>query len=136
MNPHEFYVSHSPITDPSRYAYLLDDLPDDLEELCRVVQGIYIHYMVAQSSKSGVPRSHLRQVDSRYVEVMLAQVIALSDRPLMEPRPVQRRFVGCCRDAALLLCAMLRHKGIPAIARAGFATYINIGAPSFNVDHV
>jgi hypothetical protein len=40
--------------------------------------------------------------------------------------------VGCCRDFSVMLCAMLRHHGVPARARAGCARYF---VPGFNIDH-
>src|SRR5690606_26618369 len=33
--------------------------------------------------------------------------------------------VGTCRDFALMLCAMLRHRGVPARVRCGFADYFS-----------
>lgn len=44
------------------------------------------------------------------------------------------RFVGVCRDFALLLCSFLRHAGVPARLRSGFADYF--GSDGFHVDHV
>jgi hypothetical protein len=82
------------------------------------------------------PDAHKPDVDIRYVDKILATIIARNDAPLTVERPPEQRFVGCCRDASLLLAAMLRHKGIPARLRAGFATYINIGVKDFAVDHV
>jgi hypothetical protein len=51
---------------------------------------------------------------------------------LAEPRPPERRFVGNCRHFTVLLCALLRARGVPARARCGFGTYFERG--SF-VDH-
>jgi hypothetical protein len=34
------------------------------------------------------------------------------------------------------MCSILRHRGVPARLRSGFAPYINIGAPGFMVEHV
>jgi hypothetical protein len=136
MEPLSFYRSQSAISNPGAFAYLFDALPDNIDDLCKAVQGSYIHYTVAQQPDSGVPASHIGDVDTRHMEAILARIVALSDRPLTEPRPREQRFVGCCRDAALLLCSMLRHKGIPARIRVGFAAYINIGAPGFYCDHV
>jgi Transglutaminase-like superfamily len=43
------------------------------------------------------------------------------------------RVQGCCRDHALLAIAVLRHNGIPARRRVGFAPYLS---PTWNHDHV
>src|SRR5688572_2360553 len=132
MMPQDFYRKHSTQSDPHEYAYLFDALPDDLDSLCQAVRNVYVHYMSGRS----FPDAHKPDVDIRYVDKILATIIARNDAPLMVERPPEQRFVGCCRDASLLLAAMLRHKGIPARLRAGFATYINIGVKDFAVDHV
>ena len=63
----------------------------------------------------------------------LARIVELDDRPLLEPRPPERRLVGNCRDYGVLLTAMLRSKGIPARTRCGFGTYFG---PGWYEDHL
>ncbi|MFN8371921.1 MAG: transglutaminase domain-containing protein [Anaerolineae bacterium] len=134
MLAQDYYTTHSALTDPRQYAYLFNDLPDDLPGLCQCVRNIYRHYM----SDSKIPRTRKREADARYMPNMLQIVVRHDSRPLTIERPKDKRFVGCCRDAALLLCAMLRHKGLPARTRVGFAAYIRPGVhvPGFYVDHV
>lgn len=43
--------------------------------------------------------------------------------PLMIGRATDKRAVGTCRDYALMFCGMLRHQGVPARVRCGFAAY-------------
>lgn len=131
MKPQEFYATQSRMSDPGQFAYLFDDLPADIDGLCRAVRGIYVHYMTED-----FPSERKQEVDLRTVSAILERVIAHDDQPLTVKRPKEKRVVGCCRDAALLLCAMLRHRGIPARTRVGFATYIRAGGENFNVDHV
>ena len=40
-------------------------------------------------------------------------------------RKPDQKVLGACRDSALLLCSILRSRGIPARLRAGFNTYYN-----------
>jgi hypothetical protein len=122
MNPQEFYRTQSKLSDPGEYAALFDALPDDLDSLCRAVRGIYVHYMSGRIDKARKP-----EVDLRTVRAILERGQALDARPLKVARTRPKKVVGCCRDAALLLCSMLRHKGIPARVRVGFATYIKVG---------
>jgi hypothetical protein len=63
---------------------------------------------------------------------MLSRLRALDPRSLTEPRPPERRLVGCCRDFTVLRCTLARHAGIPVRARVGFARYFT---PAFHVDH-
>jgi hypothetical protein len=64
---------------------------------------------------------------------MLARILELDNRPLTEARSTEARLIGCCRDYATLLCSILRHRGVPARIRFGFATYFE---PNWNPDHV
>lgn len=136
MTPQDFYRSQSPMSDPGAYASLYDSLPDDLPSLCRIIQTTYIHYWGAKASGLSIAPERETEVDNRRVETILERMMAAHEAPLIEPRPAEKRVIGCCRDASLLLCSFLRHKGIPARIRSGFAPYINIGHPTYSVDHV
>ncbi|MBN2347455.1 MAG: SUMF1/EgtB/PvdO family nonheme iron enzyme [Bacteroidales bacterium] len=39
-----FYCQYGTYTDPGEYAYLYDNLPDSLPELCRLIRSQYINY--------------------------------------------------------------------------------------------
>lgn len=132
-----YYTEQSRFTTPGKYAYLFDELPDDIPGLCRVVQGLILHYMASESHGYRIPKTRLPEVDTRYVDKMLAKIIEHDDSPLSTPRPPEKRMIGCCRDFGTLFCAMARYKGIPTRTRIGFAAYIKIkGIPdSFHVDH-
>jgi hypothetical protein len=130
----EFYASHSTITDPGRYAFLFDDLPQDLAGISRVAQGLVYHYVADQYIYGYVPPSErMPEIDTRYMEAMLARLIEMDNRPLSEPRAYEHRLVGCCRDFSLLACAILRHQGTPARLRYGFSGYFD---PGYWGDHV
>lgn len=128
---HPDYTQQTATTDPRQFSHLFDALPDDLPSLCEAVRNIYVHFM-----SGNIPPERLPEVDLRRVDRILARVMELNPAPLTVRRPREERVVGCCRDASLLLCAMLRHKGIPARLRVGFATYIKMPSPNFKVDHV
>lgn len=133
MNPSEFYAQQSPITDPGQLVHLFAELPRDISGLCRVVQGLIIHYMVGERLFGyRIPEERLPEVDTCTVAKMLARILELDPRPLAEPRPPEKRLIGCCRDFSTLFCAMARHQGIAARVRAGFSTYFRAG---FKVDH-
>jgi hypothetical protein len=112
---------------------LLTELPDDVEKLTHIVQGLAIHEYAARDFY-GVEVSDERKREShlRSVERMLEQIVALDDRPLSVARPPAQRLVGVCHHFALLLVAMLRAKGVPARVRFGFGSYFN---PGFFEDH-
>ncbi len=135
-NPSTFYTQQSPITNPGKYAYLFDGLPTNLSDLRRVVDGIYIHYQSEMMIQYPIPEPRLPEINLMYVEKMLERIAELDGSPLTEPRPREKRLVGCCRDAAVLFCAMARHMGIPARVRVGFANYFAAYEPDFAANHV
>jgi hypothetical protein len=119
----DYYRSHSPVTDPRGYGYLFDGLPGELTALVRVVQGLFVHTFAA--GRYGLPPGRDAPEDRiRMVPGMLAAITEIHDAPLTIARDPGRRLVGNCRQPAVLLTAMLRHKGIPARKRVGFARYL------------
>jgi Transglutaminase-like superfamily len=127
-----FYAKQGPISDPGRFSSLLDALPNNVAELVRVVQGLMIHVFWAERYGLTLDEGRKQEVQLRHVRRMLARIVALDDRPLSEPRPLERKLVGNCRDHSTLLASILRHKGVPARARCGFGTYFQ---PDYYEDH-
>jgi hypothetical protein len=122
-----YYRQVAAVTDPGRYRRHLLDLPDDIPALCRVVQGLVIHDMwVAQYGIESAP-DRLNELRLYFVERIIARAFELDERPLDQPRSPDKRVIGCCRDFSVLLCSILRTKGIPARARCGFGSYFGEG---------
>lgn len=119
------YAQPGRITDLGQSPFALNDLPTDIESLCRVVQGVLVHGFwtrVYGLSDEGI-KPRLGEVSTRSAAGMLARIHALDPRPLTEPRPIERRMLGNCRTFSVLLTALLRYQGVPARARCGFGTY-------------
>jgi hypothetical protein len=130
MTALEDYAVQSTYSDPGRYAELLDGLPTDIAELAAVVQNVLIHYRAGGIEFTG---DRLAEVDHRWIEPLLATDQKRNGTPLATPREPIDRVAGCCRDYTLLTVSALRHQGVPARSRIGFAPYFT---PSFNYDHV
>jgi Transglutaminase-like superfamily len=126
----EFYASHSPFTDPGRFAGFLETLPTEVPAVCKALQGIVVHYV---GSGIQFTPERLEQIDSRRVENILARLSNEADTSLNLPRAPDRCFVGCCRDFSTVFVAAMRARGVPARTRIGFAPYLR---PDFNHDHV
>ncbi|UCG93268.1 MAG: transglutaminase domain-containing protein [candidate division WOR-3 bacterium] len=122
-----YYTAHSIMTDPGNYAHLYEDLPADISELCKVVQGVMIHVFWTQGYGVELSEERKKEVQMRTVEDMLARIIELDERAINSTREPDLRVVGNCRDFSLLLCSFLRHRDIPARARCGFGTYFTPG---------
>jgi Transglutaminase-like superfamily len=130
MTGPDVYAPHSPYTDPGPYASLLEALPGPIADLTAVVRNVLVHYRAAGITFHG---ERLAEIDLRWVERILATDQARNATPLAAPRPQAARVAGCCRDFTLLTVAALRHRGVPARSRIGFADYFG---PGFHYDHV
>jgi hypothetical protein len=134
MQEHEYYTTHSRISTPGPYAFLFDDVPHDLAGIARVTQGLVYHFAAGPAIFGYCPPpERMQETNTRYMELILARLLQMGNRPLGEERAFEHRLVGCCRDNALLACAMLRHQGREARLRYGFAGYL---VPQYWVDHV
>lgn len=127
-----FYACQGLVTDPGDHAGRFDGLPPEVAALCSVVQGLFVHIFWAEEMGLTLTEERKEEVQFRSVARQLARMLELDDRPLAETRPLERRLVGNCRDFSVFLCALLRHHGIPARARAGFSTYFR---PRHYEDH-
>ena len=119
----DYYTSPGITTDPGDYA----DLPTDVGGLCRVIQGVMIHIFWAERMGETLSEARKQEVNIRPASAMLQAIRAKNDASLTVERPLSQRLVGNCRDFSTLLCAMLRHQGIPARTRCGFGTYFMPG---------
>jgi hypothetical protein len=123
-DPRSFFSRQSDITDPGRQAHLYNDLPFDVPGLARVVRGLISHVNIGRANDISISEERRHEAGTRRVELILGRIQELDCRPLTETRLPDRKFLGCCRDYAVLLASMLRHRGIPARARCGFARYL------------
>jgi hypothetical protein len=127
-----FYSEHGPVSDPGEFAHLFEDLPTSLKDLVQLVRGITVHVLWADRYALKVPQDRLGELQLRSVERRLERTLELDPRPLIHFRSMDKRLLGNCRDHSLLLAALLRHQGIPARTRCGFATYF---MPDHYEDH-
>lgn len=122
-----YFATPGPFTDSTPHAEHVRGLPDALPDLCRVVQGLVVHPFLAHLCGVAPHEIRLDDLEIRTASEMVIRVLALDPRPLGEARPPGRRFVGNCRHFTVLLCALLRARGVPARARCGFGTYFARG---------
>jgi hypothetical protein len=115
------------MTDPQDQAYLLADLPTDIPPLVKVVQGVMVHIFWAERYGLTLSDERKQEVNLRFVQKILARINELDPQPLTVARPLDKKIVGNCRDHSTLLCAVLRHQGVPARARCGFGAYFTPG---------
>lgn len=130
----DFYASQSRFSDPGMQAEWLDATPGDLATLREAAHELVFHYQGSGDiTEHGFPAERYEEITLRYASDMFARLRELDPAPLGTPRSTLHRIVGCCRDFTLLFVSMARHHGIPARARAGFASYL---IPGWYIDHV
>ncbi len=122
----DFYRRFSVDTDPGEHIKLYQDLPESLEELCRLIQCQLIHPFRAQ------PYIRVLSPDWRYdeqkyptVKTMLAGLVNYDPNGLVFTRKPQHRLVLSCRFYSILLASILKHRDIPTRCRYGFGRYIS-----------
>jgi hypothetical protein len=117
----------APMFDPGDARRDLDALPEAIDELCRVVQGLLLHDAAAFRHYGTPPPGLVVDRTTRPVAARLAAARADGAPPITRPRAPFDRQIGTCRDFALMLCAFLRHRGVSARLRCGFAAYFEPG---------
>jgi hypothetical protein len=124
------YAVHSPYSDPGQHADLLRALPGTAAALSAAARNVIAHY---RAELPDLPEERRHEIDSRWLEVILAIDQERHGTPLTEARPPAERVAGCCRDHTLFVVGGLREHGVPARSRVGFASYFT---PGYHHDHV
>jgi hypothetical protein len=129
----EFYRQPGIMSSAGKYAGTLKNLPDSVDDLVNIIQGLMIYDAVALDFYGHViPESRKDEIHIRPVEKMLDRIFALDGHSLSTRRSIEKRLVSRCNHFVLLLVAILRIKGVPARARSGFGVYFN---PGYFEDH-
>src|SRR5262245_32399027 len=121
----EFYADQYSLTDPGAFAGLYNDLPASPAALRDVVSRLITH--VTWATQYGISQGTPLARDTLPVADRLKLSQKLMVGSLVAERSADKRSFGTCRDHALVLCSMLRHRSIPARVRCGFATYFTSG---------
>lgn len=133
MNPAlAYFTKQGSMSDPGVYISLFEDLPTSVSDLVKLVQGVTVHVFWTERYGLNVPHERMGELQLRSMEKRLACTMELDARPLNEPRPIDKKLLGNCRDHSLLLTALLRYQGVPARARCGFGAYF---MPNHFEDH-
>ena len=123
----DYYRSPGPLTElDDAQRVLVDALPADPVQLCAAAQGLLVLPGAELS-----PR-RLEERNTRSAQKILHAALSRDGGELGAGRPLKARVTGTCRHFAVLSCAFLRARSIPARARCGFETYFR---PGRNNDH-
>jgi hypothetical protein len=130
----DFYRQYSSFTDPGEYAYLYNDLPDSLPELCHLIKSQFIHpYSELPGYRDIIPKERWNEAFSYpSVRSILQGLLSYDSSGIVIDRKPEARLVLGCNQNAILLASILKYREIPARVRSGHATYILSG---FHVSH-
>lgn len=125
----EFFATSGQFTDSGNHLKAIQQLPDDIEKLTEIVQGLSIHMFTAKDFYNAkldetriVNEAHIRHFDK-----LLDKVLELDNIPFNTPRQPNNKIVGVCHHFSKILTGFLRAKKIPARMRYGFGNYFNEG---------
>ena len=102
---------------------MLDGIPDDIRSIVESVQGVLIHGGLVWLYELEPTEAQDNGFKIRRTEELLRRIESLDSAALGVHRPKEKRLIVNCRQFAVLACSILRHKGVPARARAGYALY-------------
>ncbi len=126
MEPEIDYAKPGPLTGLEGLGpQVLEGIGKDPVAVCMPV-----HLLILQPDAAkdlGLEEARLGERNLRPATRILGALLALNPAPADAGRPPEQRVVGTCRHFALLSCAFLRHRGIAARVRCGFATYFQAG---------
>lgn len=131
----DFYRQYSPFTDPGEYAYLYENLPESLPELCDLIRSQFVHpFAHLPRVRDQFPEERRNDESARYpsAESVLAGLLSYDSSGIMEGRKIEDRLILGCRHNAILLASVLKYRGIPARIRTGHVTYLR---PGFHMSH-
>ncbi len=126
----------SQYTDPGKYAYLYDELPKPLDQLCALVKKQLIHPFDAGEFANKIPKDRTSE-DQKFptVSQMLEELLKRDRNGFVTSRKPEDRLVVACVHHSMLFASILRHRGIPVRIRAGFAKYIG-DSKNLRISHV
>lgn len=131
-----FYKNYSKYTSPGEYAYLFENLPDSLQDLCELIKCQFIHPVDLGPYRHLIPKNRHNE-DRKFTsaEKLLAALLALDTNGLTFERKPEKRLVVSCRYHSILLASILKSRGIPVRLRYGYAPYLAPGR-GLHISHV
>ena len=128
-----YYAKQSPTTEPGDLGYLFEKVSDRPEEISETVYGLVTHRDETEKFYNfALPKEREDEPNTRFVRKILDKLIEIDSSPLTKNRDPKKRFIGTCRDFAILACSIFRSKGAPTRLRCGFADYF---VPGWYDDH-
>jgi hypothetical protein len=124
------HSTQTALSDPGLWARLFDEIEPTIVEVSAAARNLVVHY---RAFAHELPEHSRDDISLRWMEAILGADQSRHGAPLTNDRQIDQRVQGCCRDHSLVAVAALRHHGLPARSRVGFASYFS---PTWHHDHV
>lgn len=150
----DFYLETSAYTNYYPFKEYYRTLPDDIEELSKLLCHQVIHRQELVRSYLGKPnfyenKTELHRIKEEYpwyrnrcdddilltAPAITAELFRQDKRGFVMGREIKDRVVITCRYVAVLLASILKAKGIPARCRSGYANYFLEERKNIYYDH-
>jgi len=118
----EYYSIPGCLTNLSKHHQIIDDIPNNPEFICQIVQGLLVHG--AWCKRYGFDCSNEKEYYLPDISELLDKVLEFDSQSLTIARQPKDRVIASCREFATMACAIMRLKCIPARSRCGFAVYL------------
>ena len=132
MDPRVFYSQSGITTNLDDFADYTRALPSEPKALLEVVRRLLIHELFVARKKLRFEPDRMADRDIVGAGNVLKRVVEIDPAPLSVERYWRNRIVSFCYQYAVLLCALLREKDVPARTRCGFGSYFRQG---YWIDH-
>lgn len=120
------YIKYGRLTDPMENEYLLKELPDDFDQMCKIANLQSVHHTMLSQWK--IPRSEWKIARANHdIKDILDTLKVKGDGKLSVNRELKDRIFGACTKESIFSTSMLRAKGIPARIRVGYFTNLYSG---------
>jgi len=136
-----FYKKTSMYTNFEPYKNYFKSLPENLEELTKLINDQYIHrvtlfhsYLENNKIKEEYPWFNYRLHDDILLTApaITAELFRLDPKGFTHAREIKNKIIITCRYASVLLASILKAKGYSARVRSGFGKYFR---PDAYLDH-
>lgn len=98
MNILDYYSQQSIVSDPQKYIAYFKNLPSDVKDLVKIVQGLVTHRDSSEFYHLEFTDERKQEGETRYVPKIIEKVFEHDDEPLNMTRTPDKRFSGVCRD--------------------------------------
>lgn len=149
-----FYLKTSMYTNYIPFKKYYRSLPDNIEELAKLLSHQIIHRTELIRSYNNTPSNYdniveLQKIKEQYpwyrnrcdddilltAPAITAELFRQDSRGFVMGREVKDRVVITCRYVSVLLASILKAKGIPARVRSGYANYFCNNPSNTYYDH-